>query len=139
MFLFVWFCIEVLLFFYLFFFKQKTAYEMRISDWSSDVCSSDLVLLSQRRDRKRYHLRIRQRFKFAGRRRLQKRAHEESDMERRLPRHCPKSARSKQNYVQNSCEPSRGEDCRIFARSPCDLRNVQNRSRHGRSLSGRRQ
>src|SRR3546814_2055503 len=31
---------HVLLFF--FFFKQKTAYEMRISDWSSDVCSSDL-------------------------------------------------------------------------------------------------
>src|SRR3546814_12842757 len=27
---------------WLFFFKQKTAYEMRISDWSSDVCSSDL-------------------------------------------------------------------------------------------------
>src|SRR3546814_18079 len=27
-----------------FFFKQKTAYEMRISDWSSDVCSSDLVV-----------------------------------------------------------------------------------------------
>src|SRR3546814_9015015 len=32
-------CIIVLCFF---FFKQKTAYEMRISDWSSDVCSSDL-------------------------------------------------------------------------------------------------
>src|SRR3546814_5175329 len=32
-------CIVVDLFF---FFKQKTAYEMRISDWSSDVCSSDL-------------------------------------------------------------------------------------------------
>src|SRR3546814_13963427 len=30
-----------------FFFKQKTAYEMRISDWSSDVCSSDLRLLDQ--------------------------------------------------------------------------------------------
>src|SRR3546814_5481878 len=30
------------MFFYFFFFKQKTAYEMRISDWSSDVCSSDL-------------------------------------------------------------------------------------------------
>src|SRR3546814_5658180 len=30
----LWFCV--------FFFKQKTAYEMRISDWSSDVCSSDL-------------------------------------------------------------------------------------------------
>src|SRR3546814_981787 len=29
-----------------FFFKQKTAYEMRISDWSSDVCSSDLALLT---------------------------------------------------------------------------------------------
>src|SRR3546814_5228063 len=27
---------------FFFFFKQKTAYEMRISDWSSDVCSSDL-------------------------------------------------------------------------------------------------
>src|SRR3546814_8780678 len=29
--------------FFVFFFKQKTAYEMRISDWSSDVCSSDLI------------------------------------------------------------------------------------------------
>src|SRR3546814_3162082 len=29
---------------FFFFFKQKTAYEMRISDWSSDVCSSDLVI-----------------------------------------------------------------------------------------------
>src|SRR3546814_8723979 len=29
-----------------FFFKQKTAYEMRISDWSSDVCSSDLRVLA---------------------------------------------------------------------------------------------
>src|SRR3546814_9543034 len=32
-----------LLILYVFFFKQKTAYEMRISDWSSDVCSSDLI------------------------------------------------------------------------------------------------
>src|SRR3546814_3111831 len=30
-----------------FFFKQKTAYEMRISDWSSDVCSSDLVAVGE--------------------------------------------------------------------------------------------
>src|SRR3546814_5182627 len=30
-----------------FFFKQKTAYEMRISDWSSDVCSSDLLAIEQ--------------------------------------------------------------------------------------------
>src|SRR3546814_4202284 len=36
----VWSYVYVLLLF--FFFKQKTAYEMRISDWSSDVCSSDL-------------------------------------------------------------------------------------------------
>src|SRR3546814_3353726 len=35
-------CGVVLLFCFFFFFKQKTAYEMRISDWSSDVCSSDL-------------------------------------------------------------------------------------------------
>src|SRR3546814_2551568 len=32
-----------------FFFKQKTAYEMRISDWSSDVCSSDLRLTGRAR------------------------------------------------------------------------------------------
>src|SRR3546814_20443313 len=43
-----------------FFFKQKTAYEMRISDWSSDVCSSDLecpagiaLLVSERFDNRR--------------------------------------------------------------------------------------
>src|SRR3546814_2007511 len=36
--------------FILFFFKQKTAYEVRISDWSSDVCSSDL-----QRERGRQH------------------------------------------------------------------------------------
>src|SRR3546814_12113080 len=30
---------------FFFFFKQKTAYEMRISDWSSDVCSSDLAMI----------------------------------------------------------------------------------------------
>src|SRR3546814_6820769 len=35
-------CVAVDLFLCFFFFKQKTAYEMRISDWSSDVCSSDL-------------------------------------------------------------------------------------------------
>src|SRR3546814_10457507 len=32
---------------YIFYCKQKTAYEMRISDWSSDVCSSDLLALVQ--------------------------------------------------------------------------------------------
>src|SRR3546814_16728256 len=41
-------CWLLVFMFYLlfFFFKQKTAYEMRISDWSSDVCSSDLVRLA---------------------------------------------------------------------------------------------
>src|SRR3546814_3467190 len=33
---------EIFVFYFVCFFKQKTAYEMRISDWSSDVCSSDL-------------------------------------------------------------------------------------------------
>src|SRR3546814_10398526 len=35
-------CVVLWLCSFFFFFKQKTAYEMRISDWSSDVCSSDL-------------------------------------------------------------------------------------------------
>src|SRR3546814_3779344 len=43
---------RMMLFYLFFFFKQKTAYEMRISDWSSDVCSSDLQRLtaSNKRD-----------------------------------------------------------------------------------------
>src|SRR3546814_2706398 len=39
-------CIMLCSLFVFFFFKQKTAYEMRISDWSSDVCSSDLIGVS---------------------------------------------------------------------------------------------
>src|SRR3546814_4083545 len=51
MYLFYFFCVLLheyfmlcifICFVFFFFFKQKTAYEMRISDWSSDVCSSDL-------------------------------------------------------------------------------------------------
>src|SRR3546814_16734695 len=42
MYLSCWCVLCVLVVFCFFFFKQKTAYEMRISDWSSDVCSSDL-------------------------------------------------------------------------------------------------
>src|SRR3546814_11133330 len=41
-------CVLLLFVFFFFFFKQKTAYEMRISDWSSDVCSSDLLLRLRR-------------------------------------------------------------------------------------------
>src|SRR3546814_1854735 len=40
-------------FFLFFFFKHKTAYEMRISDWSSDVCSSDLTPSDRRGARPR--------------------------------------------------------------------------------------
>src|SRR3546814_2948344 len=41
---------------YFFFFKQKTAYEMRISDWSSDVCSSDLRVGERRGTPARHRL-----------------------------------------------------------------------------------
>src|SRR3546814_499367 len=52
-------CMAVILFYSLcvffvfFFFKQKTAYEMRISDWSSDVCSSDLFVRATERHESR--------------------------------------------------------------------------------------
>ena len=36
-----------------FFFKQKTAYEIVVSDWSSDVCSSDLLKIERERERAR--------------------------------------------------------------------------------------
>src|SRR3546814_3521635 len=42
-------CLEFVGVCFFFFFKQKTAYEMRISDWSSDVCSSDLQGAGTRR------------------------------------------------------------------------------------------
>src|SRR3546814_3577575 len=45
-------CFSCVLFF---FFKQKTAYEMRISDWSSDVCSSDLMTRLRWRQDDRKH------------------------------------------------------------------------------------
>src|SRR3546814_6525335 len=41
----------IMILFIFFFFKQKTAYEMRISDWSSDVCSSDLHQHRENADR----------------------------------------------------------------------------------------
>src|SRR3546814_17852614 len=57
----------VMLVVFVFFFKQKTAYEMRISDWSSDVCSSDLLVREALQERERllaaaphmiYHMRF---------------------------------------------------------------------------------
>src|SRR3546814_3381148 len=43
-----YFVLFLAILFCVFFFKQKTAYEMRISDWSSDVCSSDLLVPHER-------------------------------------------------------------------------------------------
>src|SRR3546814_7376280 len=47
----LFYCLWVVCVVVVFFFKQKTAYEMRISDWSSDVCSSDLLVVGQDRRR----------------------------------------------------------------------------------------
>src|SRR3546814_4632041 len=41
----LWYLFMICVFFF-FFFKQKPSYEMRISDWSSDVCSSDLIMMN---------------------------------------------------------------------------------------------
>src|SRR3546814_9968000 len=50
---------------FFFFFKQKTAYEMRISDWSSDVCSSDLAR-EDRLDQRERHAELRREFGKVG-------------------------------------------------------------------------
>src|SRR3546814_17039735 len=50
-----------------FFFKQKTAYEMRISDWSSDVCSSDLFELGMRREQRHRGDGLREQLAHVGR------------------------------------------------------------------------
>src|SRR3546814_10084606 len=55
----LWLCV------FLYLFKQKTAYEMRISDWSSDVCSSDLDGADGRRGG---HRRVQPDERFMGRR-----------------------------------------------------------------------
>src|SRR3546814_8185560 len=49
-------CCFFYMLFLFFFFKQKTAYEMRISDWSSDVCSSDLVSSKDALNARRPHM-----------------------------------------------------------------------------------
>src|SRR3546814_19466293 len=102
-------CVLVHYFFsYCFFFKQKTAYEMRISDWSSDVCSSDLnggSALAPRRpagqrdrgdQRERRHARHQQ-LRPAGHRRLR-------SEERRVGKECVSTCRSRwspYNYKKN--------------------------------------
>src|SRR3546814_2400940 len=80
-----------------FFFKQKTAYEMRISDWSSDVCSSDLAEFDEvvlRDEAAHFEILIRE---FGGRvgvldhRRLVARRSEE----RRVGKECVSTCRSR--------------------------------------------
>src|SRR3546814_10609271 len=73
-------------FIYFFFFKQKTAYELRISDWSSDVCSSDLGALAPR-----HGLAIAERFEaqivaVAAAIQAETEEHRRAEDRRRLPR-----------------------------------------------------
>src|SRR3546814_4910336 len=89
-----------------FFFKQKTAYEMRISDWSSDVCSSDLAVRAElveapfflARQKKRAALRQAQGERslvfFASSRETIPRARARSE-ERRVGKECVSTCRSR--------------------------------------------
>src|SRR3546814_1220721 len=81
-----------------FFFKQKTAYEMRISDWSSDVCSSDLEPAPQQRNvaeivdlRRRPHVEAVFRRDFAG----EEAAVRTRSEERRVGKECVSTCRSR--------------------------------------------
>src|SRR3546814_3698195 len=80
-----------------FFFKQKTAYEMRISDWSSDVCSSDLPG-DQRQDRRDAEQQAKRRQDSPadeqGDLRCRHR-HEERSEERRVGKECVSTCRSR--------------------------------------------
>src|SRR3546814_10089691 len=76
---------------YFFFFKQKTAYEMRISDWSSDVCSSDLRDSHRRIQTGRRH---RVRFPHTPRGRRARPRRERSE-ERRVGKECVSTCRSR--------------------------------------------
>src|SRR3546814_1459225 len=76
-----------------FLFKQKTAYEMRISDWSSDVCSSDLVGLERRRQPARHSERQWLRHFARSSDRCDGRAHRCDDAQRDVPPRCSLWAR----------------------------------------------
>src|SRR3546814_2898722 len=85
-----------------FFFKQKTAYEMRISDWSSDVCSSDL------RHQEAAHLRRRRIARHhdvegALRLRLAQRAAGGGDADQRLEIRVGRVHRSEERRVGKEC------------------------------------
>src|SRR3546814_15514824 len=84
-----------------FFFKQKTAYEMRISDWSSDVCSSDLFVQprSPGRVRRPHAFRHPRRFGLEHRRssldKLSDHAGRKRSEERRVGKECVSTCRSR--------------------------------------------
>src|SRR3546814_3234648 len=81
-----------------FFFKQKTAYEMRISDWSSDVCSSDLLrlppaVLPQEPDR--LHLRVRRAVPVVAAGGEDRGRRRQRSEERRVGKECVSTCRSR--------------------------------------------
>src|SRR3546814_7856157 len=85
-FVFAWSCL-----FFFFFFKQKTAYEMRISDWSSDVCSSDL---GRAPGSGSFH-RLTARSRAQAVRRKARRHREARSEERRVGKECVSTCRSR--------------------------------------------
>src|SRR3546814_3075111 len=88
-----------------FFFKQKTAYEMRISDWSSDVCSSDLLLTAVLLDAPALGL------THWGRAKLMHRAGEYAVSSAVAARRCDGTWRSEERRV--------GKECVSTCRSRC--------------------
>src|SRR3546814_8904367 len=88
-------CIRCMFDLVFFFFKQKTAYEMRISDWSSDVCSSDLDSgLFLREDAQQQYLR--QRHQRAAREPPEHaKQHQRRSEERRVGKECVSTCRSR--------------------------------------------
>src|SRR3546814_12908277 len=92
--------------FVFFFFKQKTAYEMRISDWSSDVCSSDLE---------------------GDRRAVGDRAADDQSRYRRSVDAQEPAVRSVPQAVRERCRGARGEQQRAAARSVADGQGARGR------------
>src|SRR3546814_4664661 len=93
-----------------FFFKQKTAYEMRISDWSSDVCSSDLTAEQKR------GLAIK---RTTG--------NGPSEMAPEATREFRRQQHRRVTRVELACTQSRGG---TMARGPADLRRSHQLARH---------
>src|SRR3546814_1717470 len=93
-------CYCVICLFYFFFFKQKTAYEMRISDWSSDVCSSDLGIFDVRGRPMRSRVHPLWNVPTDGRQTLKRKVpgpcfHDPRSEERRVGKECVSTCRSR--------------------------------------------